>query len=52
MIDDRQTCDVCGEDFNEERPHHEHVPKEKKPGQDDGAGVDASEKATDDGGQS
>ncbi|MBI4138865.1 hypothetical protein HY479_01805 [Candidatus Uhrbacteria bacterium] len=24
MIDDKQTCDVCGEDFNEDRPHHKH----------------------------
>lgn len=27
MIDDKQTCDVCGEEFNEERPHHVHHPK-------------------------
>lgn len=27
MIDDKQTCDVCGEEFNEERPHHVHEPK-------------------------
>lgn len=25
MIDDKQTCDVCGEEFNEERPHHNHT---------------------------
>lgn len=30
MIDDRQTCDVCGEEFNEERPSHEHVDKKKQ----------------------
>lgn len=51
MIDDRQTCDVCGEEFNEERPSHEHVPKKKGDGEGD-AGVDSSEKATDDGAQS
>jgi len=27
MIDDKQTCDVCGEEFNEERPHHIHQEK-------------------------
>lgn len=26
MIDDAQTCDVCGEEFNEDRPHHVHTP--------------------------
>ena len=31
MIDDKQTCDVCGEEFNEDRPHHEHPAPEKKP---------------------
>jgi hypothetical protein len=28
MIDDRQTCDVCGEEFNEERMH-DHAQPEK-----------------------
>lgn len=25
MIDDRQTCDVCGEEFNQDRPHTKHT---------------------------
>lgn len=31
MIDDKQTCDVCDEEFNEERPHHEHESKKDAP---------------------
>lgn len=27
MIDDRETCDVCEEEFNETRPHHKHTDK-------------------------
>lgn len=30
MIDDKQTCDVCGEEFNEDRPHHDHDAKHVK----------------------
>lgn len=32
MIDDKQTCDVCGEEFNEDRPHHVHQEKKTKTG--------------------
>lgn len=31
MIDDKYTCDVCGEDFNEDRPHYQHQDKTKAP---------------------
>jgi hypothetical protein len=31
MIDDPQTCDVCGEDFNQDRPHMQHPKKETPP---------------------
>ncbi|MFA5935277.1 MAG: hypothetical protein WC787_00255 [Patescibacteria group bacterium] len=29
MIDDKQTCDVCGEEFNEDRPHPHTDPKKE-----------------------
>ena len=52
MIDDRQTCDVCGEEFNEERPNHEHVMTKKKSEGAQEPGVDVSQKPTDDHAQS
>jgi hypothetical protein len=47
MIDDKQTCDVCGEEFNEERPHHVHMEKPKQPMPPEGLAneEDAPEKA-------
>lgn len=51
MIDDRATCDVCGEEFNEDRPKHEHDKNAPQPGSpanseerenDDGEGGDES----------
>jgi hypothetical protein len=40
MIDDKQTCDVCGEEFNEERPHHVHQEKKTQAVPEKGASTD------------
>lgn len=40
MIDDKGTCDVCGEEFNADRPHgHEQKKTEKPPGEASGEGA-------------
>jgi len=45
MIDDAQTCDVCGEEFNEDRPHHVHTSPKPEEEQTDEQGSEPGDAA-------